>query len=852
MLACTLRVSHMLVSAVSSVALALGSQSAAMAQETGGPPPAPTKDAIQDGNVIIVIGDRSIVTSLKDVPVEQVYDEQSIDSYGVSTVGEVLGEIRAENGDTDPALLINGQPVSDAGNISDIPVEAISRIETLPRGSAQRVNGAAGQRAYNVVLRPSVKSATLTASREVATEGGWSNNKGEALLTYIRGQDRIGLTFRGARSGKLFESERDFIPRTETIPFSAVGNVIPVSGSEVDPSFSGLAGQPVSVIALPEGNDQPTLADLIPGANQINPSNISDFRTLRGASRPYEISLAGNKTLAPWLSLQINGRLSWTSNRNSNGLPSARFTVPDTNPFSPFSVPVVIAVNDPDRPLESRSHGEAQSISSALNATFGEWRATLSGRWDSRQQRYASDVTGPLTGGLATIGTANPFDGALAGLIPVNVRRSRSQSHIVQFSADAEGPLFNAWAGPVRGRLAAGASWVDYDAKDSSGSRSFNRHEYLAKAGISIPLTDREAGFLPMLGDSQLSFDYGRIGLGRFGTLTRHSAAFEWQIVDWLRFVANTARDERAIAPELLAAPEVINVNVPYFDPVTGQTVDVTTIYGGADGLKNEDLRTHSLSLTATPWPRYNLLLDADYVVDDLRNQLGALPLPSPAVVAAFPDRFQRDSSGTLILVDNRSVNFARQESERLKFAVRFAVPITRTVVKRDGGIKGLRRIPGTRLQVAASHTFLLKSTTVIREGLDEVDLLKGGAIGIGGGLQRHSTNASVALMKGASGLRLELRRRGASSLVIGPAETPDLLTFRPLTTIDMKAIADLGQLLPKVRIAKDSRFTLSVDNIANRRQHVTNRADEILQAYQPVRRDPIGRTIQLELRKVF
>jgi hypothetical protein len=193
------------------------------AQPTPAPAPAPrvappaTADA-GDPHLIIVRGDRSISASLKDVPVERVYDEDGIGSYDVSTIGELLGEIRGENGDADPGFLVNGQPVADVGNISDIPVEAIARIETLPRGAAQRVNGVAGQRAYNIVLRKSVRSLTATASREMATEGGWSNSKGEALLTRIRDENRIGLTLRAARSGALFERERDFVPRDLTTP----------------------------------------------------------------------------------------------------------------------------------------------------------------------------------------------------------------------------------------------------------------------------------------------------------------------------------------------------------------------------------------------------------------------------------------------------------------------------------------------------------------------------------------------------------------------------------------------------------------------------------------------------------
>jgi hypothetical protein len=833
--------------ACSLTALTIGTVPAAFAQSSGGPSAQPAATTT-DENTVIVIGDRSIIASLRNVAVEQTYDEQGVNSYGVSTIGELLDEIRNENGDADPALLINGQPVADGDNISDLPVEAIARVDTLPRGSAQRVNGAAGQRVYNIVLRKNVKSATVTVGHDHASEGGWWNNKGEALLTYVDGQDRINVTVRGAKSDALFESERDFIPRTETTPYSAAGNIIPAFGTEVDPLLSALVGQLVSVVALPAGNAAPTLASLTTGANRTNPSDTREFRSLRGASRPIEFAVAGAKVLTPWLTLQVNGRLNWNENENFNGLPSARFLIPATNPFSPFSGPVSIALNDPARALTSNSDTRALSLSSALNATLGEWRGALAARWDNRRQDYRSELTGSL-GGLGTVGPAtNPFDGSLAALIPVTVRKSESTNRLGQVNGDAEGPLFGAWAGSVRGRVGASASWVDFDATDTSGARSFNRHEYLAKAGVTIPLSSREEGFLPMLGDSSLALDFAKVGLGRYGTLSRRAISFEWQIFHWLRGIASAIRDERAIVAELLAAPEVTTANVPYFDPLTGQTIDVTIIYGGAEALDNEGIRTRSLSLTANPWRKYNLQIDASYSDDALRDQIGALPLPSAAVVAAFPDRFQRDAAGTLILVDNRSVNFARQDNERLRLGIRFAIPLSPAVAPSAGR----PRVLPLRLQVNAAHILLLNSTTVIRDGLPEIDLLDGGAIGIGGGLQRHTTNASLALTKGVTGVRLEARRRGESRLVIGTPDAPDLLTFNPLTTIDLKAFVDLGQLFPKTRMAKATKITLSADNLANQRQRVTNRAGDTPQAYQPVRRDPIGRVLKVELRKIF
>jgi hypothetical protein len=818
------------------------------AQEDAPPPPRSSDDQI------VVIGNRAIIASLQDMEPEQVIDEDAVDSYAASTLGEIIDEVRSENGDDQASYLVNGVPVQDLGDIADLPVEAIAKIETLPRGAAQRIGGAAGQRAYNIVLKPALNNATLTASREAATEGGWRNDRGEALFTSIKGQDRVNVTLRGAQSGTLFESERDFIPREETIPYSALGNITPVSGSQIDPALDALEGGLVSIVALAGGNTAPTLASLLAGAGQTNPSNTASYRSLRGAVRPLEFAIAGNKQLNDWLSLSFSGRMGLVRTRNFSGLPSARFRILPSNQYSPFTTPVYLALNDPTRPLENTSDSTTGSFGTTANANLGRWHASLDARYDLRTRRNSSSVTGSLGADSTVADNRNPFDGTLPASIPILERASRSNFTSPKVSLEAEGPLFDLWAGPLFARFGLGAAWLSLDSSDALEQRRFRRHEYSANTGVTIPLTGGEAKFLPILGESELALDIGRTDLGRYGTLKSYSIALNLQPTEWLRLVASETRDDHAIVPELEAAPKVITPNVPYFDPLRGETVDVTTIYGGSVGLLPESLRTRTVSATLTPWRKYNLRLTADYQANDLDNQIGALPPPSSAVATAFPDRFVRDGNGTLVLVDSSPVNFARQHTEQLRLGANFVIQFTPSVVvpAPRGTSASRRRTRPLRLQVNASQTIQLEGTSVIRAGLPIVDLLAGGAIGIGGGRERNTTDVSVSLTKGGTGMRLNARRRGASYLAIGTTAAPDLLTFEPITTVDLKAFADLGELFKSEGVLKKTRVTLAFDNILNDRQRVTNSLGQTPQAYQPVRRDPLGRTIMLELRKVF
>ncbi|MCT2560034.1 hypothetical protein N0B51_13705 [Tsuneonella sp. YG55] len=830
----------------------LASQDAPAPSPTPAPAPAPADREPDPPGTIVVIGDRAIIASLRNFAVEQTYGEDDVASYAAGSVGEVLDAIREENGDENPAFLVNGRPVADASDIADLPPEAIQRIETLPRGAAQRVNGAAGQRAYNVVLKRQLRTAVVTASDEVATDGGWSSLRGALQLTHIQGQNRLNLSLTGADSGVLLESERPYVPRTEDTYYAAGGNVLPAFGmSQVSPALTALAGAPVTSVALPPGLAAPTLAALLPGANALNPSGRGDFRSLRGASRPINLSLSGNRQLDDMFSLSFNANATWSDSRSLGGLPRARITIPAANPFSPFGVPVSLYLENPDGLLVSRSKSNSQGVSVTLNALVGKWRGSLNGRYDRRVSHSAYEYSGQLP---ALSNADNPFDGTLAARIPVIANRSDSASRSTAVAAEASGPLADLWAGPIEARVSASVRWETFEgASTTGGAQSLDQRQVSAGGGLSLPLTSSEKGVLGALGDSDLAFDIGYVDLGEFGSLMRSSLALNWQVADWLRLVARTTRDESAISPFLLAAPATIVEDVAYFDPVTGQTVDVTTIYGGVAGLLPEDRRTRSIAVTATPWKAYNLQLDAEYSVDDLRNQIGALPEPTPAVLAAFPGRFVRDSSGTLVLVDNRSINLARERSERLRLGVRYAVPLSPPPrrVAASGG-RPAYRTKQTRLQVTLSHTELLSNTSVIRPGLPVIDLLDGAAVGFGGAQPRGTTSANFALTHGASGMRMDFRRRGPSKLLYGSLANPQLLDFGSLTTLDARLYTDLGDHFGQSKLAKGARMTLVIDNVFNRRQSVTDPDGFAPQAYQKIRRDALGRTVQLELRKSF
>ena len=125
-----------------------------------------------------------------------------------------------------------------------------------------------------------------------------------------------------------------------------------------------------------------------------------------------------------------------------------------------------------------------------------------------------------------------------------------------------------------------------------------------------------------------------------------------------------------------------------------------------------------------------------------MRDLVSGVPAASTPV--AFPERFQRRGRPA---GDGRHApgDFQRESNEQLRYGASFFVPI---------GPGGRSAPPASqaRLEVSFSHTVTLRDTILIRQGLTVVDLLEGGAVGIGGGRARHIVSVSIAVTQAGSG----------------------------------------------------------------------------------------------------
>jgi hypothetical protein len=783
-------------------AAVLMAPAAAWAQ-AGAPATAPQGDS-----TIVVTADRVIIAALRGVSPEREYDERDVAAYGASSVGEFIDQVQGENGDDQAIYLINGEPVSDVDEVADFPAEAVERLEVLPRGSGQRIGRESDRRVYNVVLKKQLRSATLSAGRKVATEGEWGETNGEGILSRIAGRQRLNLTLRARDSDGLTENDRGVV--------------------------------------------QPDPAALTGSADYFEPIDAGAFRTLRGPSRSYEASLIGGMPVLPWLtsSFSLVGRTN--RDRSLSGLPPRTFLLSGSSAFSPTGTDQRLVLFGSD-PQANRSRRQSVTGNLNLNASWGSWMAGLSGKVGVIDSHYDNDrldrsgAPEPIAVPAGTNPYVDPLDQFFA--FTTDLTRTNQRSWLARFNIG--GPVFRLPAGDFRLRASAQR---DGDRSHSTSrrsavttERSYKRATTQFDGGIDIPLASQD--FLAPLGQLTLSLDRGLSAIDNLPNLDRSSATLLWQPSQRVSVTGFAGKTQELPAIELLADPVVVYDNVRSFDVLTGETVDVTVITGGNPSLKPLSTTKRRLSFSAAPWLRYNLQLNAEYEATTVRNFASGVPAASTPVYLAFPDRFQRDASGRLVVIDSRPVNFDREQREELRYGVSFMLPLG---PRAAAGAPAAPQASQPRLQVTASHSIVLRDIVSIRAGLPRIDLLEGGAVGVGGGRARHLVTGSVAVTDRGYGVRLTGLYRSAASLQAGTTALPETLKFAPIFTASLHAHAELEPLIPKTAWLKDTRLSLTVENLGDHRQRVTDSAGLTPLRYQPAYRDPIGRTVLLEIRKVF
>ncbi|GGB87744.1 TonB-dependent receptor [Novosphingobium endophyticum] len=764
-----------------------------------------------DVNEIMVIAPR--IRGQVDVPNQpiQTFDEDDIAAYGADSIADLIAAISPQTGsgrgrgDGRPVMLVNGQRITSYREMRRIPPEAIRRMEVLPEEVALRFGYPANQRVVNVILKDRFAAAQAAGEYNRPTRGGYDNYELEAGLFSVEGPRRYNFSAKLTETSMLTENERGI--------------------EQGDP----VAGEP----------------------------DPARFRSL--AAKESELEIDGTMTqglgeggLAG--SLTVNGAYTHTQTNSLSGLNTVTLT-PDGD-------------SKPD-PLRNRQVADTFEVGLGYNTMLGDW--TLS-----------------ATGDGSYTDTNTRVDRRDAGGVDVAINRDLSLETLTTLS----GTPFRMPAGDASLTVNAG---FDFDRTSSEDTRTaldtvtLKRGDVSGGANLALPLT-RRGDLLGAIGELALNLGGGVNHLSDFGSLTNWNAGLTWNPTDTLSFQASYLVEDAAPALSRLGAPTIPTFNVPVYDFATGTTALVTVTTGGNPDLLKEKQRDIKLSAS---WD-LPFLRRSNLIVEYFRNRssdvTASFPLLTPAIEAAFPGRVTRNAAGQLIAIDRRPITYDEISSSSMRWGFNLSGSLgsdeeARPPARREGapapgggqggargegqgarqGASGAAGSPppvrgfgrggrGSRWNLSIYHTWRFTDRVRIAENMPVLDALAGDALA-SGGVPRHSIELEGGVFKNGYGLRLKGEWDGPATVNGSGLPGSSDLRFGSTFVVDARLFIDLGRnenLVAKVPFLKGARLALTADNLLDSRQKVTDENGEVPFAYQAAYREPQGRVVGIDFRKMF
>ena len=844
-----------------------------------------------------------------DIKPELTLSPAQIRAYGAGSISELLAFLEPQlrtsqsRGDGAPVMLINGRRTSGMQEVRDIPPEAIERFEILPEEVSLTYGFRADQRVVNIVLRRRFRALTTEGGLKGATAGDRTSTDLQSTLFRVQGDQRWLFNGKITHDTPLFETDRDIVRAPSGSPYDLTGNVTGFGGQPIDPALTSLVGAPVTVAPVPVSATigASTLADFATNAGLPAVDDLTAWRSLAPRNTTASLSGAVTRPLGKASMVTISGGFDDTSALSYLGLPGIRLTMPDGNPFSPFSQDVQLyRYADDYVSLTRQTDTQKATVSAAANGRIDEWRWSATGGYVYSTSETTTgrglDASAFAAGVAAGDPTLNPFGNIPSSLL---ARVSPDTAHSTSNNANGEvvlvGTLLRAPAGNVSTTFKAGATTQTQDSRSTRQGvvidRDISRTSGNLQASVSVPIADRDREVLAFLGDLSINFNGQYEEVSDFGGLTTLGAGANWSPIDPVSFIVSYTDDQGAPTASQLNDPILTTPNVSIFDFASNQTVLATRIEGGNPNLLSDTRHVLKLGVNLRPLGRTaktNLQISANYTATRVDDSTNNFPAITPDIEAAFPDRILRDAGGRLISVDSRPVNYAKTEKEEVRWGFNLSRPFGQprtgapgfpggpgggppaggsgprgeAGARGDGGggggfrgggggggFRGGARPGVGQFQVSLYHTWKLKDEIEIRDGLPIIDRLNGGS----GAGPEHEVQLQAGVFKSGMGAFLNgswrsgYRLNGVSAdrdLFFGDQSTFSLNLF-----VDPSSRPDLMRAHPWLR---GTRVQLQAQNLFDTRQDVTDRLGLTPQAYQPDYRDPIGRTVRISFRKLI
>jgi hypothetical protein len=849
--------------------------------------PAPS----QSEDDIVVTGKAPPGSVIGDIPPENRLSQADIAAYGVGTVSELLDAIAEQTSsaqgraDEGPVVLVNGKRISGVNEVSDLPTESIVRVDILPEEVALKYGYDAQRKVVNIILRRRFEGRVANLNGGMATEGQGENAAGDFTYTRIRDNDRVNIAARAKSTASLLESERDLEPATSTSDGAddrAYRTLKPATRSYgVNATLAHQLDARTNVSINLRGDY--STSDALNGLAMATTDSGAGPVTRFASADPLEqnsrtASVSGGVTLNTdlskrWRLSAIAGYSHSDTTRDtdrgddSGAISRDRATsLTDSGNASLLANGKLLKLPAGDAAMSFRIGADFSALSTTSTlirmTTSGDTSRTNAGGQISLDLPIASRAKGvlPFLGKLTAnlnASLTNVSDYGTLGTFGygLNWTPVTGITLIAAVNEDRVAPTLAqrgdavVITGNVRAFDYATGQTVTVS-RVSGGNpllKADDRHVF--KLGLSAkPWTDLNLSFTANYNNSRTENAIISIADGSAALEEAFPDRFERDAAGTLTSIdtraVNIAREDREQLrwginfTQVLRAPKrptpPPGFRPPWMrDRPEGDRPNGETRYDrppeGSDGAR-----------AGGPPPQGE---DGEIVVNgrEMRDPSGPRPPGGPDGPDGFgpppggppPDGFGPPPGGF---------------PGGLGGPGGFGPP--------PGGFRGGPGGPmgggsdnGARLQFSLYHTVILRDEIVLRDGMAPIDLMDGGTLG-GTPRSRHSVQFDTGVIDNGVGIRLSGNWKSAAD-VTDNGSAGDL-HFGALATFELRIFANLANRFRGQGWARGTRVSLSIANLLNQRQKVTDASGATPLAYQGAYLDPDGRTLLLSVRRIF
>ncbi|MFM1976229.1 MAG: hypothetical protein RL145_1075, partial [Pseudomonadota bacterium] len=388
------------------------------------------------------------------------------------------------------------------------------------------------------------------------------------------------------------------------------------------------------------------------GVRRAASPTSSAFRTLLPETSAAELGISYNRNFGKSMGATFDLRFDSTENQSLLGLA-----------VSPTGLPVANAV------IQRNSQVDTSRAAVTVNGTTDGWQWTATGSAD--QTKSDTKTLSPLAAAQTANSTATVFEAIY----------------------NTTGPLIDVPAGPIRGSFRIGYQDRQLESESvRNGLTTFtnlSRGDVTGRGNLSIPITSRRSGFGEKFGDLSLSVNGFYTDLSDFGGLQGGGLGLNWSPLSNVRLSVAYDASEAAPSIQQLGNPVLVTPGSAVFDFQSGQTVLVNRTSGGNSALKAESRADTTFSVNYSPAKFEGLDLTLSYAVNTSEDTIASFPLLTPALEAAYPRRFERNSAGVLTGIDQRPINYDSADSRILRYGFSFSKGFGPQIGRGPGGPGG-------------------------------------------------------------------------------------------------------------------------------------------------------------------